>query len=266
MIGYPFIYSGVPSEIFGMSIVFINNNNTEVNSGSGVELKIDNVFRNPEVLFMGAIQSPVLQFPIEFVCDQAMDVYKLHEVKDWLFGNLNYKPLQICVDTLKTYYFNCKLIAEKDYIYGDGYTGFSCTAMCDAPWAWEFPIKKEFDLSASNFNTVKVFNVSGDKEDIKPIVRFKLLPNEYYFSIKNKSNNNLLFEFADLQSEEEIEVNNKTGIITSSTGLRRLKNLTKGINSGFLKLKKGQNILECTGKVHLEIIYQNAIRLGGGFY
>lgn len=269
MIGYPFIYNGVPSEVFEMSIVFINNNNTEINSGSGVEMQTDSVFRNPEVLFMGARQAPVLEFPIEFVCEKPMDIYTYHEVKDWLFGGLEFKPLQICIDNLKTYYFNCKITAQKDYIYGDGYRGFSGNVVCDAPWAWEFPISKTFNSSdmPNEYNTIKIFNLSADKEDVKPIVRFTLAQNSYSFSMRNQSYENYLFEFTNLLSGEEIEVDNKSGIISSSTGLRRLKNLTKGKNSGFFKLKRGLNTLSCTGKIEkLEIIYQNAIRLGGGFY
>ena len=267
MIGYPFIYNGVASELFDMSIVYINNNHTEIESGSGVEMQTDTVFRNPEVLFMGAKQSPALEFSIEFVCEKPMDVYKYHEIKDWLFGGLQFKPLQICIDNFKTFYFNCKLKADKDYVYGDGYRGFNCTAICDAPWAWEFPTHKKYQLTESSTNTIRIYNISADKEDIKPIVKFTLAPNEYNFSITNTSYNNLLFKFSNLSYEESITIDNKTGNITSSTGLRRLGKLTKGTNSGFLKLKKGMNTLVCEGKVSkLEIIYQNAIRLGGGFY
>ena len=241
LIGIPFIYDDVASEIFEMSIVNINNNYNETVSGSTVEFQTDQTSRNPKKFYLGASQTPNLEFPLEIVSNTPMDIYKFHEVKDWLFGNIDgYKPLHICVDSLKPYYFNCHLVPDTDYTYSDGMRGFKCTVKCDAPWAWEHYITKSYSFTENMTNTIKIYNISADKEDTKPIVKFTLVPNQLSFSITNVSYNNLLFEFTNLQSEETLTIDSEKKIITSSTGLRRLGNMSKGNGKDFLRLKRNE--------------------------
>lgn len=69
----------------------------------------------------------------------------------------------------------------------------------------------------------------------------------------------------NLSSNELITVDNQNEIITSSTGLNRFKNLSKGENQGYFSLAHGINKLECHGLLdYLKITYQFAVRLGGG--
>ena len=82
--------------------------------------------------------------------------------------------------------------------------------------------------------------------------------------IKNITTNRE-FKMSDLSPNEVITVDNQNEIITSSTGLNRFKNLSKGEKQGYFSLAHGLNKLECHGLAeYLKITYQFAVRLGGG--
>ena len=83
--GFHFIYDGIPSEIYGISLVFIDQDFNFVPSGSGIELQLDQVSRSPEKIILGEVQSPVLEFPITIFADEPMDVFKQIEIKNWEF-------------------------------------------------------------------------------------------------------------------------------------------------------------------------------------
>lgn len=266
--GYPFLFGGVPSETYGLSLVKINNTGYESPSGSETEFTTTSINRSPELIFLGAKQLPVLTFPIEIVCDSNMDIYKLMAVKDWLFDtSYGYRKLQICADYMNTFYFNCRLISGSDYIFTDGYRAISCTVECDASWAWEFEktvdIIKRYNFSSGQFNSFIFNNLSADSTDMKPIIEFTVAGNGDGIILRNKSYNNREFIWDDLLPNEKIVVDNKNEIISSSTGLRRLKKF----NKKFFRMCKGKNEIECEGFItELKMTYQNARRLGGGFY
>lgn len=260
MTGYPFIWRGKASENFNISILTINDDGWSKIAGGDHETITDEINRNPELLFLGAKQTPTLSFPIEFVCEYSMDTQTLIRVKDWLFGSLDYQKLQICIDGLEKYYFNCILKPKEDYIFADGFRGFSATVECNSPFAWEDMQVKRYSQPESGYGKQIFYNLSADSEMLKPIIKFTSLGGD--FKIINKSLN-ISFEWTGLQDGETIFCDCKTGIITSSTGLSRFNIF----NKQFLKLQKGVNQLEFWGKAKMiEIKYKNAIRLGGGFY
>ena len=267
VIGIPFVFNGIASEKYKMSIVNINNDYNETVTGSGVEFTTDTLARSAKVLFINATQSPVLEFPLEFVCNNPMDRYTFNQVKDWLFGgNKGFQELRICLRSMKSYYFNCQLKPDNNYQYVDGFRGFKCTVVCDAPWAWEYIRTKKYVLTTSDTNTIKFRNESADKNDMLPIIEFTLADGVSNFSITNTSLNNYLFEMTSLSPLETITADSEKKTIVSSTGLYRIGKMTKSSNKGFIRLKQGVNVLTCVGKVILTIKYQNAVRLDGGLY
>ncbi|MEG2915562.1 MAG: hypothetical protein RR806_05675 [Oscillospiraceae bacterium] len=260
MIGYPFIWAGKASENYGISIVSINETSWNKVSGGATELITDTIDRNPELLFLGAKQTPILSFPLEFVCESTMDIQTFITVKNWLFGELSYKQLKFCIDGLETYYFNCVLKSDEDYIFEDGYKGFKCTVECDSPFAWENTKVKSYMQPSAGYSKQIFNNLSANSEMLKPVISFTCGSNGN-FKIINKSLNDLTFEWNNLQNNETITCDCQSGIITSSSGLSRFDNF----NKHFLKLKKGVNNLEFWGNVsEIKFTYKNAIRLGGG--
>ena len=147
--------------------------------------------------------------------------------------------------------------------YDNKARGIRCKAECDAPWAWEYPRTESYAFPANvgvKNNSIHFLNLSNDHNDTMPIVKFKLSPNQTDFHIINPTYNGLDFGWKDLQGGETIECDCQTGIITSSTGMRRLKHF----NKKFLRLVAGMNELECIGFVDsLDITYTPVRRVGG---
>jgi len=95
--GIPFILDGVASEIYGLSMAYIDKSNVyEQESGGIVEFITDENPRNPERLFLGIQQSSVLSFEIDIINENAMDVHKFTYSKDWLIGFLAQEVIEKC--------------------------------------------------------------------------------------------------------------------------------------------------------------------------
>lgn len=259
--GYPFIYNKIPSEVYNASLVFIDEDYNKRPSGSSVELITDSIRRNARVVFLDAKQEPPLEFGIEVVFDEPTDIFVFTQLKDWLCGELSFKQLQICAENFNTYYYNCYIQAEEDLIFNGGYTGIRCKVICDAPWAWELESYEEYILNVDSETEIDFNNLSADSEMLRPKIEINMAKNGD-FSITN-TNTNKTTTFKNLQAGETITLDNLYGFITSSTGMLRVGNF----NKVFLKLAKGYNKLICSPNANsIKIHYQNARRMGGGFY
>lgn len=259
--GYQFIYNKVPSEIYNVSLVFLQNSYTNRPAGSGVEMITDTIKRNARVLYLGASQAPQLEFPIEVVFEKPVDIFEFTQVKDWLGGEIQFRELQICSEYFNTFYFNCYIRLEEDLIYNGGYRGVRATVICDAPFAWEFQDEIVYPLDPNKNNTIFFNNLSADSELLKPIIIFTMAKSGT-FSITNIETGKIT-QFTGLNAGETVTLDNLNGFIESSLGIRRVKNF----NKIFLKLIKGTNELRCsTNASSLTIKFQNAKRIGGGYY
>lgn len=258
---FPFILDGIASEIYGLSIVFIENDYNFVPSGSQVSLQTDRVDNSAETFIMNEIQDIPLEFPVEIIGDD-MDLFKQTEVKNWLYGKLGYRKLQICNENYNTFYFNCKLMAQQDIVFGQP-NGFRFNVVCDSPLAWEFPRIVKYEFPNRQYYDFLFNNESGDLGNMFPIVEFKTTIGNTNFSLINKSDNNRTFTFSAIQGNETIIVDNKNKIITSSTGLQRLQNF----NKKFFYFIRGVNEVQAVGTCeYLKITYVNARRLGGAVF
>ena len=259
--GYQFIYNKIPSELYNVSLVFIDENYTNRPAGSGIEMITDSIRRNPKLLYLDAKQSPPLEFPIEVVFDEPVDIFVLTQVKDWLGGEIKFSKLQICAEYFNTYYFNCYIQLNEDLVYNGGYRGVKATVKCDSPFAWEFEDERRYELDPSKTNTIYFNNLSADSELLRPTIEFTMY-NSGSFSIYNKTTNKIT-EFTDLSAGEIITLDNLYGFLNSSLGLHRVSNF----NKVFLKLEKGVNELVCSGNISLLVFrFQNAKRIGGAYY
>lgn len=261
--GMPFIYNKIPSEIYGVSLVFIDESYTNRPSGSGVEMITDSIRRNARVLYLDAKQSPPLEFGIEVVFDEPVDIFVLTQVKDWLGGEISFKELQICAENFNNFYFNCYIELQEDLIYAGGYRGVKATVHCDAPWAWEFEDEITYNFEDTTIpHLVQFNNLSADTESLRPIIEITA-ENNGDCSIVNTSYQNRETKFTGLLQGETVTLDNLYGFISSDTGLRRVANF----NKVFLKMDKGMNDLAISTNISkLKIKYQNAKRIGGGYY
>ena len=301
VIGYPFIYNGIASELYDASLVFLDENYTNRPSGSEKDVVTDSIIRNAQKIWLDTTQEEVLKFGIEIVFDTPGDIHKLTTLKKWLAGSSGYAPLQICAEGFESYYYNCIIHLDKDLIYNGGYCGVSATVECDAPWAWQIENTKMYNLNVGKTNTIYFNNESDDIEMLKPILTFHMATagtfslncKEFdinHFDITNINQTGLTKEeairycrihnisiknitpsvyydkttvFSNIASDDIVQCDNQWGKITA--------NLTTGIvqkfNKVFLKLPKGKCTLTVTGNADkMYLSYKNAKRMGGGYY
>ena len=263
-LGNYFNFAGINSKDFGLKIVSINGNLTDVPSGSGYEYQSISAVRNPRKLFLGLKESNALEFTIEIVSENSIDLPTFLRIKHWLFGNFGYQKLQIEDEWYSDFYFNCILKANEDIKFGGEYFGLRCNVECDSPYAYTFLTTKTYAFDSSIMNPFEFDNLSAEIYGLRPIIEFKLSNSGKDFKILNLKTNRI-FEMTNLVPNEVITVDNQNELITSSTGLNRFKNLSRNKNQGYFSLVHGVNKLECHGLLnYLKITYQFAIRLGGG--
>ena len=263
-LGNYFIYNNISSKDFDLILVSINTNLNDINSGSGIEIKSESVSKNPRKLFLGAKENVVLEFPIEIVSSKPIDLPTFLKIKQWLFGNPGYHKLQIEDEWYSDFYFNCILKANEDIKFGGKYFGLRCNVECDSPYAYTFPKTKTYNFDSSIINYFDFDNFSAQIYGLRPIIEFKLSSSGNSISLKNQ-NTQREFNMTNLLPNELIIVDNQNEIISSSAGLNRFKNLSKGENQGYFSLIHGINRIECHGLIdYLKITYQFAVRLGGG--
>jgi len=263
-LGNYFIYNGISSRDFGLILASINNSLNEILSGSGMEIQSVSILKNPRKLFLGAKETQVLEFPIEIVSEKPIDLPTFLRVKEWLFGNAEYRKFQIEDEWYSDFYFNCILKANEDIKFGGEYFGVRCNVECDSPYAYTFPKTKTYSFDNSIINYFEFDNFSAEVYGLRPIIEFKLSNSGKDFKIINLKTNRI-FEMKDLLPNEIITVDNQNEIISSSEKLNRFKSLSRGENQGYFVLTHGINKLECHGLLeYLKITYQFSVRLGGG--
>ena len=125
VMGYPFVYNGMASELYDASLVFIDEDYTNRPSGSEKAVVNDSVIRNAQKIYLDTTQEQVLEFGIEIVFNEPSNIFKLTNLKKWLTSTSGYVPLQICAEDFEPYYFNCIIHLEDDLIYNGGYRGVS---------------------------------------------------------------------------------------------------------------------------------------------
>lgn len=263
-LGNYFVYNGISSKDFGLILVSINTGLNDIVSGSGIEIKSESVMKNPRKLFLGAKENTVLEFPIEIVSKEPIDLPTFLRIKNWLFGNPGYHKFQIEDEWYSDFYFNCILKANEDIKFGGEYFGVRCNVECDSPYAYTFPQTKIYNFDSSVINYFEFDNFSSEVYGLRPTIELKLSSAGNNFNIKNLTTKRE-FKMENLSTNEVITVDNQNEIITSSTGLNRFKNLSKGQSQGYFSLVHGINKLECHGLLdYLKITYQFAVRLGCG--
>lgn len=206
--GYPFIFNGIPSETYNVSMVFLDNSYTNRPSGGDKSVVTASIRRNPIKQYLDTEYEDPLKFDIEIVFDEAVDIYELTNVKNWLTASVNYEQLQICVENFERFYYNCIIHLNEDLIYADGYRGVSATVECDAPFAHEFERIQKYTLDSdiSKTNTFVFENYSDDFELMKPILKFHMAKaGNFSINVKHYSENKYMVVKDDI-----IYLNNAT--------------------------------------------------------
>lgn len=303
--GTPFVFNGIASERYGVSLAFIENDETKANSGGGRTFTTMKAPRSARNSIINVSQDQPLSFDVEIVFDTPADLHRLTAVKTWLGSPLKFSKLYICAEQFDDYYYNCYFTLGTDYIYADGYDAISATITCDAPWAWEE--EKTVALPVGTFIAPKLYkfeNISEDAEPMKPIISFRVTqdgelnvrnPSLVIRNIQRDSSGSITYDrttiFASddlnqtLQSpsdatktisftvtgstqykqNEVITLDNETAILHSSIAEPYRAG---NFNKIFLKIPQGRNELYIYSSFvdSIKMTYSNAKRLGGGWY
>ena len=257
--GLQFIYDGVPSSFYNLCLADFDGAGFKTNSaGSNVQIIEDEILRRPTSYFYGVSQTEKLQFEITIISNKPMSRTDVAIAQKWLFGQTKRKKLQIVQCDLDGVYFDCMLTNPQVVSIGNVPRGFTCTVVCDAPWAWEFPRTSTFTTQEVE-TTLEFYNSSDNSDYLYPIIQFTLDANTTDISATNLNDGNRIFAFDNLSPNETIYVNNDLEIITSSTGLNRLPNF----NGKWFRFKQGLNRVRIIGGLSsAQITYQFARKVG----
>lgn len=206
-LGNCFNFAGINSKDFGLKIVSINGNLTDIPSGSNYEYQSVSAIRNPKKLFLGLKESNVLEFSIEIVSENPVDLPIFLRIKHWFFGNIGYQKLQIESEWYEDFYFSCILKPTEDIKFGGECFGVRCIVECDSSYAYTFPTTKTYTFDSSVMNPFEFDNLSAEIYGMRPIIEFKLSKSGKDFKIINLKTNRI-FEMTNLSPNEVITVDN----------------------------------------------------------
>lgn len=203
-----FIYDGVLGSEYGLRITSQSDGLVNV-PGASVELITQNVYRNPKNYLLGVKDSPVLKISIEITVEKELTAGESSVIARWLFGQKNYKKLQIVQPDMENIYFNCIFTNPQVIKVGNIIRGYSATAECDSPFAWEFPKKISYSFTDySIYETVRVNNSSDLADYYYPVIGIRTNIFGGNFEIINRSENERLFGINNLEPNDTIIIDN----------------------------------------------------------
>ena len=179
VMGLPFIFNDVPSEFYGCSIVFIEEDPNKRTSGDGRTFTTIKPLRSAKQSVLDVQVDKPLTFGIEIVFDNPVDIHTLTAVKSWLASPLGFRKLQVCSDLFDQYYWNCYITLNNDLIYAGGYRGVTATVTCDAPWAWGMPRSLYLNSGVNHF-----LNNSEEQDLMRPVLEFTATTTDAYVIIE----------------------------------------------------------------------------------
>jgi hypothetical protein len=219
-----FIYDGIISSEYGIRIS--SDSSGTNNPGADIQLYTQALYRRPVPYLLGIQQTPVLTFPVHISVPQYISTTESSVISSWLFGQMNYKKLQIIFPDMQYVYYNCLFTTPQVERIGNVIRGYSTNVICDSPFAWEYPKTISYTYTNGGYSVVdniNIYNSSDNADYTYPSLTFTMNIFGGDLSITNASDNNREFLFTGLDANEIITVNNDIQEITSSvTGINRL--------------------------------------------
>lgn len=125
----------------------------------------------------------------------------------------------------------------------------------NSPYATKEDVVNTYNFTAPT-NTITIYNQSHGDRWTKPTIKI-IMDTASDISIKNVTDNGRTFTMTGLLAQEVIEIDSKSGRITSSTGLNKKANC----NLMYPRFAYGNNTLQITGNIKsMEIRYKNEVR------
>ncbi len=261
--GKEFIWNSVPSKLYN---VFIYNFSTDnvITSPTGGDINIisDKIYREPRPYVYGVTAAEPMEFDFTVGCERSLSGLERNMIEKWLIGKQEYGTLQIIQCDIYGIYYKIFLTKSTINYIGNLSYGLNLHAICDAPWAWEYP--KNFVKTYTGNNIISesfVFNnMSADADYEKPIIAFTTNSIGNAFTITNTTDDSRQFIFTGISPLETITVNNRLQTIVSSLSLARASTF----NKKFFRLVPGLNSINIAGGIsNFTMTTQNAMKIGG---
>lgn len=220
-----FVYDGIPASEFGLRISSLSEQENSV--GASVELMTQSVYRRSKEYLLGVKQAPVLNIPITITVENELTATQASTISKWLFGQSTYKKLQIVQPDMEYVYFNCIFTNPSLIQIGNITRGFSATAVCDSPFAWEFPKATSYNFRDYLVMENILFNNTSDSSDyLYPILLVRANMFGGYLRITNNSDNERAFYISNLQPNETVIIDNDLQYASGiETGINHLQDM-----------------------------------------
>lgn len=265
--GNRFIYDGVSCEEFGLMLYNVGSAQQQVTSfASNSDFIEDRVSRRYEPLFYGITQNSQLSFQLIFGLEPSKilrgfhyDRYDFEKIASWLTGRDGYKWLIIAGEDEGYFKYLCRISDLKVVQAGIYPQCYSCTVTCNSPFAYlpeqtfAYEIDQNTEFVFHNRSTCNMYYYPKMEIEIDGCTDF---------SIINKSDHNRESKIESLPaaySHATLSFDNQNQIVSSSNG----DNIYPCFNKTFLRLVRGDNVLNVTGAGTLKLICEFPVNVGG---
>lgn len=250
-----FKYDGVSSAEFSKSLrfVYVDTNSDDVAIEGSREYTKIKLSGEEQFRIVDSTLNEPYEFEAEIISDDPLSPTQTRLISNWLFYQLNYKPLEFFDEEYQGLVFYCILTDPTVIRDGLGVRGFKFKVETNSSCAWE---TEKIALYQRNLNSIIFNNTSDSHKLMIPAYQFTIGDDGGTIQIHNETLN-IVTEFKDLKPSECVYVD-KFGQIESSLKINRYQNY----NKKKLKLKPGENKISITGDViQFSIKYQNMRRV-----
>ena len=248
---YEFTFAGESSYQYGLMIYdFGSKSQSDIGFGNKASIVEARTTARVQPIHFGVNyhQSP-LEFKIIFGSQNSLDRYELQKIALWLTGYSDYQWLTIDQPDLDHVVFRCLITSLTPLSYGWLPVAFEATVRCDCSYAYSHPFTERYEVSGKT--SILFRNESTTWEYLKPVISFVPDPGVTGLTIVNKNDSDRMFSLSGLPvSDLRVQVDNNGCIIQE---LNYGYNLYDGFNLNFLRLVRGDNLLEVTGDGSLTI-------------
>ena len=171
LLGNRFIYDGVNSSRYNLSILRIDTDGLTSAEGS-VEYS-SSFFPAQSKRYITGVsrESAPLEFEVEIIGEEGYCSVHERAIKNWLFNSPTFKELYIDPEddkeaeyvngTIKRQYLECVFCNPEKIEYAAGTVGWRCTCMCSSTMA----IQEKVEVTATSFSSDITLNVDTDIQD-----------------------------------------------------------------------------------------------------
>ena len=168
LLGNRFIYDGVNSSRYNLSILRIDTDGLTSAEGSVEYSSSFFPAQNKRYITGVSRESAPLEFEVEIIGEEGYCSVHERAIKNWLFNSPTFKELYIDPEddkeaeyvngTIKRQYLECVFCNPEKIEYAEGTVGWRCTCMCSSTMA----IQEKGEVTGTSFSADITLNVDTD--------------------------------------------------------------------------------------------------------